>query len=200
MKALITPTLAALSLAGLLTGQAFAQTAPASAGPSPHLHNEPGCPNGFDSGDAAGVRVCHTHHHGWRLETTDPAKSGAHEYTGTLTTEGKFGDLYLLRAEPDDSAGIDGNGNLNFDFKTFSGIDGVHFRVDGGKRLTFNLSVDGHSLPPEHIWLGDNGQHPASDPFTLEIHEHHPSSSEAAMPSKAEQSPRVTSGTVLQVA
>ena len=176
MKTPITATLAALALAGMVSGQAFAQTAPPSARPGPEAQQEAGCPDGFDAGDAAGVRICHRPG-GWRLETTDPAKSGAHEYTGTLTTNGKFGDVYLIRAEQDDSASLDGNGNLVFDFKTFSGIDGVHFRVDGGAALTFNLSVDGQQIPPRHIWLGDNGRHPDSDPFTLTIHRHDQTSS-----------------------
>jgi hypothetical protein len=172
MKTPITASLAALSLAGLLSGQAFAQTAPSpSPSPSSQVHHDAGCPDGFDAGDAAGVRICHGRG-GWRLETTDPAKTGAHEYTGTLTTNGKFGDVYLIRAEQDDSATIDGNGNLVFDFKTYSGIDGVHFRVDGGTALTFNLSVDGQQLPPQRIWIGDKRRHPASDPFTLTIHRH----------------------------
>lgn len=185
MKTPLTASLAALALTGLLTGQAFAQTPTATgASPNPQTRHDRGCPDRFDAGDTAGVRICHGAT-GWRLETTDPAKSGAHEYTGTLTSNGKFGDVYLIRAESDDSATIDGNGNLNFDFKTFSGIDGVHFRIDGGNQLTFNLSVDGQQLPPQHIWIGDNGRHPASDPFTLPIHRHHSAPQPATSPPAA---------------
>lgn len=171
MKAPITASLAALTLAGLLSGQAFAQTTTPSASSSPAAHRNAGCPDGFDQGDAAGVRICHGRG-GWRLATTDPARTGSHEYTGTLTTNGTFGDVYLVRPEQDDSASIDGNGNLAFDFKTYSGIDGVHFRVDGGNALTFNLSLDGQQLPPQRIWIGDRGRHPDGDPFTLTIHRH----------------------------
>ncbi|MBV9119608.1 MAG: hypothetical protein JOZ39_02790 [Chloroflexi bacterium] len=165
-------TLAAISLSGVLALPALADSSsplpssvasPSTAGKA---HKEKGCPDAFDAADAAGVRVCHSKE-GFRLETTDPAKSGAHEYTGTLTTDGKFGSVQLIRAEQDDSASIDGNGNLIFDFKTFSGIDGVRFDVDGGKDITFNLMVDGQQIPAEHIWIGDKGRHPKADPFKL---------------------------------
>src|SRR5579862_8260585 len=78
-------------------------------------------PDGLHAGDAAGVYIWHRAgvDHGWHLETTDPRKSGAHTYTGTITTDGKFSDVQLVRAEKDDSATIDGNGNLNFSFVTY---------------------------------------------------------------------------------
>ena len=37
------------------------------------------------------------------METTDPRKTGAHTYTGTLTTDGKFTDVQLVQPEKDDS-------------------------------------------------------------------------------------------------
>ncbi len=151
--------MAATAFTTLLSGTAYAK----EASPPTHLS----CPAGFDAGDAAGVRICH-HHGAWRLETTDPVKAGPHEYTGTLTTDGKFTDVQLIRPEDDDSAGLDGDGKLVYDFKTYSGIDGVAFHVSGeATELTFNLFVDGQQLPPARIWIGEKGRHPKSDPFTL---------------------------------
>ncbi|HLG72431.1 MAG TPA: hypothetical protein VK009_18595 [Chloroflexota bacterium] len=153
MKAqLIASTLTALGLAGALAAPAFAAR-----------------PDGFHAGDASGVYIWHTAgvDHGWHLETTDPRTGGVHTYTGTLTTDGKFSDVHLVRAENDDSATIDGNGNLNFSFRTASGIDGMDFRDPGGTHITFNLSMDGSPLPTSEINLGDNSRHPASNPFTL---------------------------------
>jgi len=178
MKAsIIKGALAAAALAGLLTAPALADdstaaspSAAASTTPARH-HHQRGCPQGFDAGDAAGVRVCHGKAGTWRLETTDPAKSGGHEYTGTLTTDGKFTDVQLIRPENDDSASIDGEGKLVYDFKTFSGIDGVQFHVaDEATQITFNLTVDGQQLPANHIWIGKKGRHPDGDPFTLRLH------------------------------
>ncbi|MBV8085388.1 MAG: hypothetical protein JO247_11295 [Chloroflexi bacterium] len=178
MKAtIITSSLAALSLAGILTIPALADSSAspsASATPSTTASAKPhrdrgGCPDGFDAGDAAGVRVCRVGD-GFRLETTDPANSGAHEYTGTLTTDGKFTDVSLVRPENDDSASIDGNGNIVYDFKTYSGIDGIQFHVDEeAKEISFNVYVDGQLIPVNHIWIGDKGRHPEHDPFRVHV-------------------------------
>ncbi|HEX6513838.1 MAG TPA: hypothetical protein VF157_16155 [Chloroflexota bacterium] len=181
---LIKGTLAALSLAGVLTAPALAQTTSTSPTTSPGptvAHDRRRCPDGFDAGDAAGIRICRGKEGEWRLMTTDPAKSGAHEYTGTLTTNGKFDDVQLIRPENDDAASLDGQGNLVFDFKTYSGIDGVSFRVGGGaNEVTFNLMLDDQQLAPSHIWIGDNGRHPKSDPFALHGHRAKPSPSASA--------------------
>ncbi|HEU0166766.1 MAG TPA: hypothetical protein VFS62_03240 [Chloroflexota bacterium] len=178
MKAtIITSSLAALSLAGMLTIPALADSSSspsASATPATTASAKPhkdrgGCPDGFDAGDAAGVRVCRVGD-GFRLETTDPAKSGAHEYTGTLTTDGKFTDVSLVRPENDDSASIDGNGNIVYDFKTYSGIDGIQFHVsEEAKEITFNVEVDGQLIPVNHIWIGDKRRHPDHDPFHIRV-------------------------------
>src|SRR5205823_3021258 len=131
----IVSSIAALSLAGALAGTAMA------AGPAQR-------PDGFRAGAPSGVYIWHRSgvDHGWHLETTDPASSGAHTYTGSLSTDGTFSDVHLVRPESDDSASVDGSGTLTFTFKTFSGIDGVDFRVAGGQHLTLTLSEDGQPL------------------------------------------------------
>lgn len=176
MRTVLTGTLAAASLASALALPALAQTtssgtATSGSTPAAPQHQQSRCQDGFDAGDSAGVRICHGKAGEWRLVTTDPAKSGAHEYTGTLTTDGKFTDVRLIRPESDDSASVDGEGNLNYDFKTLSGIDGVAFRAaDGAGEITFNLSVDGQQMTPRQIFVGDKGRHPKNDPFTLHVH------------------------------
>ena len=152
--ALITSTLAALSLAATLAVPALAAR-----------------PDGLDRGDASGVYLWHRAgvYHGFHLETTDPAKTGAHLYTGVISTNGKFEDVQLVHAENDDSATIDGNGNLDYSFETYSGIDGVDWRVDGGTEMTFTLYEDGQLMSTSTINLGDKDTHPATDPFTLSI-------------------------------
>jgi hypothetical protein len=149
---LITSTLAALSLAAAMAAPAFAAR-----------------PDGFDPGDASGVYLWHRAgvDHGWHLETTDPRRSGAHTYTGSITTDGAFNDVRLVRPESDDSATVDGSGTLNFSFKTYSGIDGVDWRVSGGRQMTFTLYEDGQLMSTSQINIGDNSRHPDSDPFTV---------------------------------
>ena len=153
MKAtILTSTLAALSLAGALAAPAMAAR-----------------PDGFHPGDPVGVYIWHRAgvDHGWHLETTDPKGTGSHTYTGTLTTDGKFADVQLVRPEKDDSATIDGSGNLDYSFVTYDGIDGVDFRDPGGTQITFTLYLDGQLMSATEINLGDNSHHPSVNPFTL---------------------------------
>ena len=193
---IITGTLAALSLAGTLTLPALADsgTAAAPAGTvtpgatsaTQPLRQRSRCQDGFDAGDTAGIRICRGKAGEWRLITTDPAKSGAHEYTGTLTTNGAFTDVQLIRPEKDDSASVDGEGKLNYDFKSFSGIDGVAFHVaDSAREITFNLSVDGQEMTPSQIFIGDKGRHPKNDPFKLPARRHQRRVSPQATPAAA---------------
>jgi hypothetical protein len=151
---LITSTLAALGLAASLAAPALAAR-----------------PDHFHAGDPSGVYLWHRAgvDHGWHLETTDPRQTGAHTYTGTITTDGHFTDVRLVRPEDDDSATVDGSGNLTFSFKTYSGIDGVDWRVDGGTQMTFTLTMDGQPLAADQINIGDNSRHPAGDPFTITV-------------------------------
>src|SRR5581483_1540110 len=114
---------------------------------NPFTLQEPGYngrPDGFHAGDGSGVYLWHRAgvDHGWHLETTDPAKTGAHSYTGTISSDGKIVDVQGVQLESGDTAGLDGSGNLTFSFKTYSGIDGVDWRVDGGTQLTFTLYED----------------------------------------------------------
>jgi hypothetical protein len=189
-RSTITGTLAALSLAGTLALPALADSSSpspsAAASPSQPIRERSRCEDGFDAGDAAGVRICRSKAGEWRLVTTDPAKSGAHEYTGTLTTDGKFVDVRLIRPEQDDSASIDGEGKINYDFKTFSGIDSMAFHVaDSAREVTFNLSLDGQPMATSQIFLGDKGRHPKADPFKLHTHAHEGRVSPQAAPSPA---------------
>ncbi|MDE3075082.1 MAG: hypothetical protein KGJ86_06600 [Chloroflexota bacterium] len=158
MKATIVKAgLAAVGLAGILAAPALA-----AGDTSPNL----------PFGNATGAYIWHTDgpNHGWHVDTTDPRGSGAHEYTGTITTDGKFTDVHLARPEADDSVTVTGDGTLTFDFKTYSGIDGVDFRDASGHKLTFALYEDGQLMAPNDIHLGlRHRRHPDSNPFTLSI-------------------------------
>jgi len=40
--------------------------------------------------------------------------------------------------------------------------------VLGGSYVRYNLKLDGQDVPATSIYLGKDGDHPASNPFTLE--------------------------------
>jgi len=130
-----------------------------------------GEPKGFDAGDQAGYRIWHnanedTH---WHVETTD-GKGVSHEYTGALTTDGKFTNLVNVKPENDDKITQTGDGNITFDLKTYSGIDGLRFSILGGTTLTMNLNIDGQSASTSRIFLGRHHRHPASLPLVFDRH------------------------------
>jgi len=124
-----------------------------------------GMPRSFEAGGAGGYYFWHDDN-GLHLWTTDPEGVESH-YTGTITTDGAFEDLSLEHPESDDSATTNGAGTLTFDLHTFSGIDGLNFKVHGGTKVRLDLHRDGHQTGVDHIFLGVYSVHPDHDPFTV---------------------------------
>jgi hypothetical protein len=124
-----------------------------------------GKPAALEAGGLDGAYFWHDPD-GLHLETTDAQRAG-HHYTGTLTTDGAFTAVQLVRPENDDSFTQPAPGILTFSFVTFSGIDGIQFHIDGGTQVTLDLQLDGHELPVDNIFLGAYSQHPKSNPFTV---------------------------------
>ena len=61
----------------------------------------------------------------------------------------------------------DGKG-FDFEFKTYGVKDEAVFKVaDMAKSLTFNLKVDGEKAPTIRIIIGEKGDHPEKNEFTL---------------------------------
>lgn len=130
-----------------------------------------GEPQGFDAGDTAGYRVWHnanedTH---WHVETTD-LKGQSHEYTGVLRTDGTFVNVTNVLAENDDKVTQVGDHEVLFDLKTYNGIDGVRFSINGGDHLSMNLKIDGQEAPLNRIFIGHKAVHPKHDPFHFRRH------------------------------
>ena len=103
---------------------------------------------------------------GWQLRThNDP--SGA-TYSGRIRTDGTFRDVSLVRDESTEHLSVGDEGHtLHFRFKTYDQVDGLNFRVEGGSHLRFDLETNGRQTLLRHIFLGDAGRHPHSNPFTL---------------------------------
>ena len=143
----------------------------AGGGPNPPPPGENpivGHPKALDAGSNAGVYLWKDG--GLHLATTDP-ENVEHHYSGSVQTDGTVLDLQPVKLEGDDTFTLTGphNDELDFDFHTFSGIDGVGFRVKGGTYAIVTLYRDGSPLPVDHIFLGAYSQHPDTDPFTAAI-------------------------------
>ncbi|HKB39767.1 MAG TPA: hypothetical protein VKD72_25245 [Gemmataceae bacterium] len=132
-----------------------------------------GEPRDFHRGETVRYALWHDQH-GWHLRTTTREKK--HGFKGTIEVEG--GTLERVH-----SFRLEKEGRLadhwklgpqhrcvTFDFETDGGIDGINFRVSKeAKSLRFNLHIDGKH-ERERIYIGQGGQHPRNDPFTLPAH------------------------------
>jgi hypothetical protein len=92
-----------------------------------------------------------------------------HEHGKNLEGHGAQADHWVLGPEKH---------RLTFDFSTKGGEDGIDWRVEGeDPELEFNLEI-GEKDPkfiPDRIFIGKEGAHPSSGPFSLPAHpgEHH---------------------------
>ena len=128
-----------------------------------------GAPDRFDAGDRGATYVWHDAG-GWHIRATDPAGKSAH-YTGviTLTKGATFRDVDTVRFEKDDHIQLlDGGTVLRYSFATYSGIDGVDFRVSAcadvraHEAITFTMRKNGSDDDASRIFVGDHKQHPDS--------------------------------------
>jgi hypothetical protein len=134
--------------------------------------NVTGRPDNLDHGDRGAVYLWHGTD-GWHLRTTD-ASPGAHHYSGTITGSPgvRFLDVQKVRFEHDDHLDVEGN-VFRYSFTTYTGIDGINFRVNAcgedrtHESLTFSMDINGHEDDPARIDLGDRKQHPDSATFNV---------------------------------
>jgi hypothetical protein len=151
MKKLMTATASAVALAAVLTGSALAWGSRIE-----------GRPASFEAGSAGGVYFWHEADDGLHLRTTD-AQNVDHYYTGTISTDGIFYGLNMIRLEQNDTASVDPTGHtLTFAFNTYAGVDGIDYFIDGGSEQTLDLQVDGHQLGRGSTWV-----RMASTPITI---------------------------------
>ena len=193
----LVPALAA-ALAGLfLMGSAvFAQQTTAGPGGAADPSNAcanwtkavQGRPAAFQAGAADGVYFwCGPDENdrddrSFHLRTTDSA--GHFRYSGVLRSDGTFKDVDKVRDEADDHVQVlDGGHALRFSFVTYQGIDGLNFNLAGATHLRLRLDRDGKRLDPANIFLGEDGVHPAHNPFA--IHRHHERAPKRTAPAAA---------------
>jgi hypothetical protein len=122
-----------------------------------------GKPETFKQGGRAGYYVWHDSH-GWHLRTTTPKRS-PHPFTGTITSSGNITLVRQFRDEGRDSVTVRGT-TMTFKFATYSGVDGIDFRVGCTASLRFSLKAYDRLVSPSRIWLGARGTAPAN-PFTV---------------------------------
>lgn len=103
---------------------------------------------------------------GWHLRTHNDEDGVV--YHGVLRTNGVFRDVHLVRAEASEDLRIEDRGHtLRFRFRTYAGMDGLDFKVDGGSYVQFDLETNGHQTRLDNIYIGAAGRHPGHNPFVI---------------------------------
>ena len=105
---------------------------------------------------------------GFHLRTHGPAAE--HDFQAVLRTDGTFENVDVVKLEAGDTVDVtDGGHRMVIHFHTFDFTDGVNFTVRDGKKLHFNLKLDGKKAPTDQIFLGAQGKHPKKNPFTVKL-------------------------------
>lgn len=103
---------------------------------------------------------------GMHLRTHDTEEGGL--YVARLRTDGAFEDVDVVRLETRDGVAVlDGGHLLVYRVHTYNWIDGVDFRVRGGRWLRFDLERNGEQISTDSIHLGAEGKHPPTNPFVI---------------------------------
>jgi hypothetical protein len=113
----------------------------------------------------------------WHLRTSTENSIGKKDkimvFTGSVRCESKMtvegNKLEKGKGKTSDgfTAHADGKG-FDFTFKTYGAVDQADFKVpDKAKTLTFKLLIDGEKATTMRIIIGEKGEHPDKNEFTL---------------------------------
>jgi hypothetical protein len=125
----------------------------------------PGEPRGFYIGvkSKSGqwiLEVTHFHH--------PPTPGKIVDFTGTITTDGRFTGVNAIMLESGDHYSLSSNQEtLTFAFQDHGWIDGVSFTPKCGSTMTLNLSIEGVPASTTRIHLGVPPSSPATNPVTF---------------------------------
>jgi hypothetical protein len=124
-----------------------------------------GKPDMFKPGETRGYFIWHNDN-GLHMRMTTRGKE--HVFSGVINTDGKFTDVKEQNLEHGDFFKVGINKDMIiFRTTTAGGIDGINFKIRGGKYVRFDLFMDGHKIDTREIYIGDNGWHPKHSDFTL---------------------------------
>jgi hypothetical protein len=96
---------------------------------------------------------------------TSAVRDYDHQFSGTITTDGRIEDVHV-DDNADDSVNVsDNRKTLTFLFHTFDGGDAVTYRIAGGTFQSVSAYEWGNQMQTQNIYLGVNGVHPEFNPF-----------------------------------
>lgn len=124
-----------------------------------------GVPQEYRPGNSRGYFIWQDRD-GIHVRTTTAGRG--HVFSGVIRTDGQFYNVRGVRQEAGDFSRVNRDrDDITFRFRTTDGVDGVDFRIKEGKRLAFDLFIDGHRIDPREIYVGRRGWHPEHSIFTV---------------------------------
>lgn len=104
---------------------------------------------------------------GIHLRTT--AKGGTHVFRGIVQTNGQFTDINKSQLEKNDTFKLVNpfKNKIEFRFNTANGVDGFDFNVADGKKVQFELFIDGQRISSDKIYIGEDNWHPETNKFKI---------------------------------
>jgi hypothetical protein len=160
----------------LLSGPA-ASIATAADTATPNPATDSGCDKGawparaqgqpptFEAGAEGGAYVWHDTS-GWHLRVTHKGDDEV-TFAGTVRADQTISDKRVQDEKSDVVKDGKSDKAFAFRFKNYGHIDGVDFRTDCATKLRFRVTIKGHRMPVQRIFIGHDGSHPGKNPFTV---------------------------------
>jgi hypothetical protein len=124
-----------------------------------------GKPTILHSGGRAGDYIWHDSA-GWHLRVTH-ANSLRRVFTGRITASAPM-TVKAFRTENADAIALSAdNKTITYKFYNYGHVDGLDFKTDCARRVTFAGSMAGVKLPTSRIWIGHRNRHPLQNPFVV---------------------------------
>ena len=176
MSPLLRPLAASLLAVSALTLSLLAPVTAAASTPSATATTEAACPGHWPAsvqgqpiqlhaGARAGDYIWHDTA-GWHLRVT-------HASSSTLVFSGRIRASAPMRVTPfhlerGDWIALSADRlTITYRFYNHGRVDGLDFRTDCARRLTFAGYAAHTKLPTGRIWLGHDGRHPLENPFVV---------------------------------
>jgi hypothetical protein len=124
-----------------------------------------GVPTLFHAGASAGDYIWHDAY-GWHLRVTHRGTTRA-VFSGRIVSSAPM-TARAVRLEGSDFIALSADRlTLTYRFANYGAIDGLNFRTDCARRLTFTGYLNGAKLPISRIWVGRANHHPLQNPFVI---------------------------------
>jgi hypothetical protein len=125
-----------------------------------------GRPSGINPNTTAAIYMWHDGN-GWHIRVTHHT-TNLRTFRGELTTQGSFTGVKPVQLEKSDQFQVSNDKrDVTFRFDNYGRIDGLNFFTHCAPSISFSFQSDGATAPSSKIVIGNNGVHPASDPFVI---------------------------------